>query len=107
MYGDCAIYGEYKTGKDVNGFVMGLTNIPMKVGTLLRGVVLAVSFQIMGYQAGVDPTLAVKNGICNTYVGVPLVCTLIGLVTLLFGYKLTKPMLEEAKAEIEARKAAQ
>ena len=107
MYGDCAIYGEYKTGKDVNGFVMGLTNIPMKVGTLLRGVVLAVSFQIIGYQAGVDPTPAVKSGICNTYVGVPLICILIGLVTLLFGYKLTKPMLEEAKAAIEARKAAQ
>ena len=40
LYGDTVIYGEWKTGKNTAGFIMGLMNLPLKIGSLARGVIM-------------------------------------------------------------------
>ncbi|HZK24852.1 MAG TPA: MFS transporter [Oscillospiraceae bacterium] len=104
LYSDTVVYGEWKTGKNTAGFIMGLMNLPLKIGSLARGVVMTAALAGIGFIAGMEPTLALKDGILNIYVVMPGIGLMLAGVMLLFGFRLTDDKLQEMTEEIESRK---
>lgn len=110
LYADTAIYSEWKTGKNASGWIMGLTNIPLKVASTLKSVILTACLAVGGFSASIaveDATVAMKEAICMALMVVPAILLIVGALVLLFGFRLPKSRLEEMQKEIEERKAAE
>ena len=106
IYADLAVLGEYRTHKDVKGFVIGMQTVPLKLGSLSRGAIIAFALAAINYVAGADPTPELQQGITTLAVIVPSAgYAFTGLVAALF-VKLPASKVQEMKAEIAARKAA-
>ena len=114
LYADTAIYARWKSGKDSTGFIMGLQNVPLKIGVLVKSVLLNAALGLAGYdaykQAIVDKTVSaadlpasLKQGVCGAFALWSGVFCAIGLLILVFGFKLTKEKVEQYQAEIDAR----
>jgi len=114
MYSDTVIYSEWKTGKNAAGWIMGLMNLPLKVGVIARPVIITACLAAAkydgatvtaAYKAGTFvPTAELSAGITNAFMLIPAICMVIGIVVLLFGYRLNKARVAELQAEINARK---
>lgn len=110
LYADTAIYSEWKTGKNASGWIMGLTNIPLKVASTLKSVILTACLAVGGFSASIaveDATVAMKESICMALMVVPAILLIVGALVLLFGFRLPKSRLELMQKEIEERKAAE
>lgn len=110
IYGDCASYGEWKTGVDCKAFVMSLYNVPVKVGLLVKGVIVAAILGIIKYDATVtDPVIleSYATGFNNGYMLLGAVVGIISLLILIFGYHLNEEKVAQCVAETEARKRGQ
>lgn len=110
MYADTAVYNEWKTGKNASGWIMGLSNIPLKAGSTIRSFIIGIALAASGFspniKAGAAP-IAVQKAIANCLLTIPGSILIVAAIILLFGYKLTKPKLEEMQKEIDERKAAE
>ena len=105
-YGDTAVYAEALTGEDTKAFVYSLTSIPTKVAAFFKTIVVAGVLAASGYEAGVEPTLAMQNGIISSLVTIPLICSAIGLVIMTF-YPLNQKKLAQCQEAIDRRKVSQ
>lgn len=114
LYADTAVYARWKSGKDSTGFIMGLQNVPLKIGVLVKSVLLNVALGLAGYdaykQAIVDKTVAaadlpatLKQGVCGAFSLWSGIFCAVGLLILVFGFKLTKEKVNQYQAEIDAR----
>ena len=114
LYADTAVFARWKSGKDSTGFIMGLQNVPLKIGVLVKSVLLNTALALAGYdaykQAIVDKTIApadlpatLKQGVCGAFSLWSGIFCAIGLLILVFGFKLTKEKVEQYQAEIDAR----
>lgn len=114
LYADTAVYAKWKSGKDSQGFIMGLQTVPLKVAVLIKSVLLNLCLGLAGYDlvAGgiADGSItadmlepALKQGVCGAFALWPAIFLLIGFFVLLFGYKLTKEKVAQYQAEIDAR----
>lgn len=112
LYADTAIYARWKSGKDSTGFIMGLQNVPLKIGVLVKSVLLNTALALAGYdayKAAIDAKdLAalpetLKQGVCGAFSLWSGIFCAIGLLILVFGFKLTKEKVEQYQAEIDAR----
>ncbi len=109
LYGDCAVFAEWKTGKDATGFVMGLQNTPIKVSSTLKGILLPLVLAASGYDASIaaeNAPLAMRVGIANTMMIVPCAFLVLGAICMLFLYNLPKEKVVQLQKEIDERKAA-
>ena len=110
LYADCAIYSEWKTGRNATATIMGLGNIPLKVGVVGRALLINAALALGGFTAGLevaDSTPAIERGIAMGFTVFPAVAVAIGLVIMVFGYRLTKERVNECSAEIARRKEQQ
>lgn len=110
LYGDCAVFAEWKTGKDATGFVMGLQNTPIKISSTLKGILLPLVLAASGYDATIAAEaapIAMKQGIANTMMVVPCAFLVVGAICMLFLYNLPKEKVIQLQAEIDERKAAE
>ncbi len=108
LYADAVVYAYWKTGKNPSGWVMGLQNLPLKVGVMGRSIVISIALGSSGFKSGMaaaDVTPKILNGITNAIFTVPGICLVIGVVLLLVGYNITKKNIVEYQAEIDAREA--
>jgi GPH family glycoside/pentoside/hexuronide:cation symporter len=103
LYMDTGIYHEWKSGKSVTSFIMGLVNIPVKVSIIVKSIVLTLSFLAVGYVPGANPTPEMQQGIVNAYVFVPAIIPIIGAISLGFFYKLNPERVAMMQAEIAER----
>ena len=114
LYADTAVYARWKSGKDSTGFIMGLQNVPLKIGVLVKSVLLNTALALAGYdaykQAIVDKTItaaelpaSLKQGVCGAFSLWSGIFCAVGLLILVFGFKLTKEKVEQYQAEIDAR----
>ena len=114
LYADTAVYARWKSGKDSTGFIMGLQNVPLKIGVLVKSVLLNAALGMAGYdaykQAIVDKTVAasdlpatLQQGVCGAFALWSGIFCAIGLLILVFGYKLTNEKVAQYQAEIDAR----
>jgi GPH family glycoside/pentoside/hexuronide:cation symporter len=108
LYGDTAVYSEWKSGKNASGWILGLQNIPLKVGSALRNIVLTAALAASGFNAKLpveEATTEVKEGICFALMVLPAIFLIVGAVVLLIGFRLPKSKLEQMQKEIAEKKA--
>lgn len=103
MTADTVIYSMWKSNTNARGFIMSMTNIPIKFGSMIKSVILPVGLSIIGYQAGVEATPEVVQGIavimCLVAGGSVVISGLINL----FFYNLTEKRVDEMTQEINER----
>jgi len=105
MYSSTVDYGEWKTGKNARGFIMSLISFPIKTAILVRSVVITTVLAGAGYVANMKATPVLIDSIKNGLTLVPAVIMLIGLLFIIFLYKITPENLVKMQNEIAARKA--
>lgn len=103
LYADTVVYATWKTGKNAAGWIMGLQNLPLKVGVFLRGVILAACLSAVGWQSGVALEGAARQGMTVAFALVPAIFCAAGALLLIFGYRLTKERIAQYQAEIDAK----
>lgn len=103
LYADTVVYATWKTGKNAAGWIMGLQNLPLKVGVFLRGVIVAACLSAVGWQSGVVLEGAARQGMTVAFALVPAIFCAAGALLLIFGYRLTKERIAQYQAEIDAR----
>lgn len=103
LYADTVVYATWKTGKNAAGWIMGLQNLPLKIGVFLRGVILASCLSAVGWQTGVVLEGAARQGMTVAFALVPAIFCAAGAALLIFGYRLTKERVAQYQAEIDAR----
>ena len=110
MYGDTAIYAEWKTGKNSTGWVMGLSNLPIKIASMIKSIVLPAALAMGGFSASIaveEASVGVHLAIVNTMMILPASMLLLGSLVMIFLYKLPKEKVEQMQKEIDERKAAE
>ena len=98
LYMDVAVYHEWKTGKNCTAFIMGLLNIPVKVGQVIKNISIAMLLAAVNYAADMPATPELMQGIANGYIYTPLAAPLLGIVILglVFSIKASEvPMMQK------------
>ncbi len=103
LYADTVIYSTWKTGKDASGWIMGLQNLPLKIGVFLRGVILSICLVAVGWQSGVVLEGTARQGMTIAFALVPAAFCLAGMLLLIVGFRITKDNVAQYQAEIDAR----
>lgn len=103
LYADTVVYATWKTGKNAAGWIMGLQNLPLKVGVMLRGPILSACLVAVGWTAGIVLEGAARQGMMLAFGLVPGIFCAVGALLLIFGYKLTKERIAQYQSEIDAR----
>lgn len=105
MYSSTVEYAEWKTGKNARGFIMSLISFPIKAAILVRSVIITAVLAGAGYVAEMEPTLELVNGIKNGIALIPAVIMFLGLLCIVFLYRITPNKLEQMQKEIAAKRA--
>jgi Na+/melibiose symporter-like transporter len=106
MFSDASIYAEYKTGENASGWIMGLGNLPLKVGLVMRSVIINGVLAAVGFSAAIAveaTTDAVKAGIANAFMLIPGAMLLVGALLIIFGFRLSKEQIIAMSEEIAKR----
>ncbi len=106
-YADTVTYTTWKTGKDASGWIMGLQNLPLKIAIFLRGTIVAACLASVGWVSGQALEGAARQGMTLAFALIPAIFCAVGVVLLIFGFRITKDVVLKAQAEIAAREAAQ
>lgn len=101
LYIDNTIYYRYTKRKDATGFIMGLSNLPVKFASIIKSTIIPLTLIIAGYTANAEPTPEMQNAIINAYTTLPCIFPVLGFFLLKFAYKLKKEDIERMKAELE------
>lgn len=91
LYANCAAYSGKKLGYDVTGTVMGLLAVPVKVGIIMRGILISACLALANFNADIDPSAAteeLERGISMGFMILPAAVILVGALLLAFGYRL-------------------
>lgn len=102
LFATCSVFSSIKTGHDTTGTIMGLLTVPVKVGVIMRGILISVSLSIAGFNASIDPaaaSVAMQKGISLGFMVIPGITIALGALFLAFGYRLTNEQLEAMKLE--------
>lgn len=105
LYADTVVYATWKTGKNAAGWIMGLQNLPLKIGVFLRGVIVGACLTAVGWVDGIQLEGAARQGMTVAFALVPAIFCAVGALLLIFGYKLTKAKVAEYQAQIDAKNA--
>ena len=111
-YADTAVYAQWKLGVDARGWIVGLNVLPLKIGVIGRSTIINISLAMIGFNAAAiraNPELitpALQRGITSAFTLIPCAMLVVGLLLLLFGYKLSKEKLAQYQEEINARAKA-
>lgn len=106
LYSDVIIYNQWKTGKNAAGWITGLQMVPLNVGIVSRGLIIAACLEVANF----DPNMVMdvipaelKTGICVAFMVIPGAVLLVGALIFAFGFRLKKETVEQYQAEINAR----
>lgn len=103
LYADTVVYATWKSGKNAAGWIMGLQNLPLKVGVFLRGTIVTACLTAVGWQSGVLLEGSARQGMTIALGLVPAILCGVGALLLIFGYKLTREKVAQYQAEIDAK----
>jgi Na+/melibiose symporter-like transporter len=102
LFADTVVYGEWKTGKNIQAFIMSLLMLPIKLGLLLRSGIMAVGFTTIGYIANTTPTPEVVNGISSIMIYSPALTSAIAAAVFYIGYRIDEKDVLQMQDEIAA-----
>lgn len=103
MYAATVEYGEWKTGKNVRGFIMSLINFPIKTAIFVRSVIITTVLTLSGYVADMAPTTELIKNIKSGFTLVPAIIIALGLLIFTFLNKITTDKLQQMQKEIAQR----
>ena len=106
LYSDTVVYSEWKTGSNASGWIMGLMNLPLKIGNLIKGAIIPMALAAASFSPDINPAAAspeLKAAISNIFITFPGVTVLIGGLLLLVGYRLTREKVNQYQIEINER----
>ena len=103
MYSATVDYGEWKTGKNARGFIMSLISFPIKSAIFIRSVVITNILVSAGYVADMAPTPELLSGIKNGIALVPALFIAVGLIIIIFLYRITPESHQQMQKEIAER----
>lgn len=103
LFADTGIYGEWKTGQNIQAFIMSLLMLPIKFGLLIRNGIMAVGFMMIGYVAGASPTDEIVTGIRSIMIYAPALTSVIAGVVFYLGYRIDEKDVLKMQEEIAAR----
>lgn len=105
LYQDCAVYSEYKSGKDVKGFIMSLSVMPVKLGITVKSFIISSFLLAINYSATATDTVAYPDAFRALFLLVPtIICVVAGILHLVI-YRLPEKKVAEMQKEIDQRKA--
>lgn len=105
LVGDAIDYQEYLTGKREEGIVYASYSLVRKLVQALIGGIGGYSLSLIGYQSGAaTQSPEVANGIMKLVTAIPLVGYIIGFLSLIFIYDLTKEKLANVQEELQKRR---
>ncbi len=103
LFADTAVYGEWKTGKNILGFTMSMMMLPIKFGLLIGRGILISGLAFIGYVGGAVPTEKIISGISVIMIYTPAVTTLLAAVIFYLGYRIGEKDITRMQEEIAAR----
>jgi glucuronide carrier protein len=103
LFIDTVVYGEWKTGKNIQAFTMSLLTLPIKIGVLVRSGVMTIGLMAIGFVANTTPTQGVVNGISSIMIFVPAAGCIVAAAIFYFGYRINDEKVVKMQAEIAAR----
>lgn len=106
LFADTVIYDEWKSGKNASGWIMGLSNVTLKIAIVFRGIIINGVLAAVGFSAAIDPATAsanVMSGISNAFLLIPGIILIAGGILLVLGFNLTKEKIDKYSTEIAAR----
>ncbi len=103
LFVDTSVYGEWKTGKNILGFIMSMIMLPIKFGLLIRNGILFVGLGAIGYVAGAEPTERVVSGISAIMVYAPAITSIIAAVIFYLGYRIGEKDIIRMQDELTAK----
>ena len=95
LYIDTAEHYRRKTGNDATGFIMGLSNLPVKFASIIKSTLIPMALMLSGYVANAEPTPQIRQAIVNAYSLLPAVFPVLGFILLAFFYKTENPATAE------------
>ena len=95
LYIDTAEHYRRKTGNDATGFIMGLSNLPVKFASIIKSTLIPIALMLSGYVANAEPTPQIRQAIVNAYSLLPAVFPVLGFILLAFFYKTENPAAAE------------
>jgi len=87
LYMDNTVYYKKKTGQDATGFIMGLSNLPVKFASIIKSTLIPFTLMAVGYVANAEPTPRMQRAIIDAYTLIPMLFPILGFVLLKFFWK--------------------
>lgn len=106
LFADTAVYGEWKTSRNIRAFTMALMNFPIKVGVLIRSAVVTGGLMAIGFVANAAPAPRVVEGIRTMMTLTPALGYAIAALIFYFGYRMEESHVLSMQDEIAARRNA-
>lgn len=103
LYADVVTYTTWKTGKDASGWIMGLQNLPLKIGVFLRGAIVSAALVAVKWESGVVLEGTARQGMTVAFALIPAIFCAVGCLLLIFGFRITRDKVAKYQAEIDAR----
>jgi glucuronide carrier protein len=103
LFADTGVYGEWKTGKNIQAFTMSLLTLPIKVAVLLRSAIMTVGLTAIGFVANTVPSQKVVDGISSIMIFSPAVACVTAAAIFYFGYRIEDKDILRMQDEIAAR----
>lgn len=106
LYADTADYSEWKTGRRATGLVFSASIMSTKVGWAVGSMIAAFILSLTGFIPNVIQNLDVQSGLKAMMSIIPAGAGLIGLIILVFFYKLDEPTMKKVKEDLDERRKA-
>ena len=103
MYGDCADYGEWKSGRRATALVFSSSLFAIKLGVTIGGALPGWILSACGFIANQEQTDSAKYGINLLMNGIPSV-VIIAFTLIALAYPLTRPKLERIEIDLAEKK---
>ena len=100
LYANTAVYTRWKSGNNIGSFVMGMTEIPIKLGLLFRGILIAFALSALGIVAGQEVSAQTANEISKLFILAPGIGAFLAGMIVKFFYALDENKVNELRQEI-------
>jgi GPH family glycoside/pentoside/hexuronide:cation symporter len=103
MFADCADYSEWKNGRRATGLVFSASTMSQKIGWAVGTFVAGMLLTTMGFEANVEQTQEVKDGLRLLMSIIPAAAGGVATVLMVF-YKLDEKKMKRIAADLAERR---
>lgn len=86
LYMDHTVHFQKKSGEDATGFIMGMSNLPVKFASVIKSTLIPFVLMSSGYVANAEATSQMKQAIIDAYTLIPAMFPICGIILLVIFY---------------------